>query len=148
VRRMAAWCGGAMGRAFGSIVSLATAMACGGEDRPRFPDQAAWHVRIARSDTHPTYSCEGTVDTAAAEAQFLCVAERFGSWNINGSVEQFRSAVLLQLWIRGPGSMNAIQPDIAVDLEPVGDRLRGWATVVLPDGTGSGHPGATAEAWL
>ena len=137
-----------MGRGFASIFSVATAMACGGEERPRFPDQATWHVRIARSDTHPTYACEGVVDTRAGEAHFLCVAERFGSWNVDGSVEQFRSAILLQLWIRAAASRNAIQPDIAIDLEPVGERLHGWATVVLPDGTGSGHPGGTADAWL
>jgi hypothetical protein len=137
-----------MGKGLGPIVSLATAMACGGDDRARFPDGATWHVRIARSDAHPNYSCEGIVDTAARNAQFVCVAERFGSWSVNGPVEQFRSAVLLQLWIRTAGSKGAIQPDIAVDLEPVGDRLRGWATIVLPDGTGNGHPGATAEAWL
>jgi len=40
------------------------------------------------------------------------------------------------------------QPDIAIDLQPNGDRYSGWATVVLPDGTGVGHVGATAEAWL
>src|SRR5947207_1272947 len=70
------------------------------------------------------------------------------SWNVDGSVEQFGSAILLQLWIRAAASRNAIQPDIAIDLEPVGERLHGWATVVLPDGTGSGHPGGTADAWL
>ncbi|TMB43826.1 MAG: hypothetical protein E6J58_00685 [Deltaproteobacteria bacterium] len=137
-----------MARAFGSIVSLATAIACGGDDRPRFPEQATWHVRLARSDSYPNYSCDGIVDTAARTGQFLCVAENLGAWSVNGSVEHFQSAVLLQLWIRKTGSENAAQPDIAVDLEPVGDRLRGWATIVLPDGTGSGHPGATAEAWL
>jgi hypothetical protein len=137
-----------MGRGFGPILSLATAMACGAEDRRGFPDHATWHVKIARTDTHPNYSCEGTVDTAAGGAQFVCLAERFGPWTVNGSVQHFQSAVLLQLWIRATGSEQAIQPDIAVDLEPGGDRLRGWATVVLPDGTGSGHPGATAEAWL
>jgi hypothetical protein len=137
-----------MGRGFGSILSLATAMACGGEDSARFPDGATWHVRLARGDSHPNYSCEGIVDTAARIAEFVCVAERFGSWNVNGPVEQFRTELLLQLWIRTPGSKDAIQPDIAIDLEPVGNRLRGWATIVLPDGTGNGHPGATAEAWL
>ncbi|TMA41199.1 MAG: hypothetical protein E6J82_13330, partial [Deltaproteobacteria bacterium] len=64
-----------MARAFGSIVSLATAIACGGDDRPRFPEQATWHVRLARSDSYPNYSCDGIVDTAARTGQFLCVAE-------------------------------------------------------------------------
>jgi len=139
-----------MGRGFSSIVSLATAMACGGEDRSPFADQTSWHVKLARGDEHPTYSCEGTVDTVAGDARFDCVAERFGSWNVNGGpVQHTRSAVLLRLWIRTPGTKDAVQPDIAIDLEPVvgGDRLRGWATVVLPDGSGNGHPGATAEAW-
>ena len=41
-----------------------------------------------------------------------------------------------------------MQPDITVDLQPDDDHYSGWATVVLPDGTGLGHFGASATAWV
>ena len=127
---------------------VAAAIACGGESQELFPDQANWHVKLARSDDHPNYGCEGTVDTAARLAQIACAAEKFGSWSVAGPVQQFRSSTQLRLWIHAAATASAAQPDIAIDLESVDDRILGWATVVLPDGTGSGHPGATAEAWL
>ena len=136
-----------MARGWAPALSVAAALACGAEDRRGFPDGVVWNVRITRGDEHPNYVCEGTVDTAGGGAAFQCSAERLSDWSVSGSVEQFRVAQTLRLWVRETGSPR-FQPDIAIDLEQKGDRVLGWATVVLPDGTGSGHFGAVAEAWL
>jgi len=135
-----------MGRGWAPLISAAAAAACAGTEP--FPDDVTWHVTVTRSDSHPTYACDGTVDTRLNAANFLCVAEQLGPWTVSGPVERSRVAATLRLWIRAAGSESAIQPDIAVDLEAIADRLKGWGTVVLPDGTGAGHPGAVAEAWV
>ncbi len=125
---------------------MAAAIACGGQNE-RFPDDVVWNVTISRADQHPTYGCTGTVDTRADSAAFSCDAEQLSSWTVSGPVEQFRLADTLRLWIHD-GAIHGMQPAIAIDLEQYQDRLRGWATVVLPDGSGSGHFDAVAEASL
>ena len=121
---------------------------CGGTAIQPPPRDATWRVSVVRIDVDPTYACEGTVDTRAASAKFRCSAEQLPDWNIDGPVQPFIVENTLRLWIRSADSMADAQPAIAVDLESAGDHLEGWGTVVVPDGTGLGHVGAIAEAWL
>jgi len=128
-------------------VALATAVvACGEAEKDPFA-QGVWNVKITRTHEHPNYACDGTVDMKGAGATFACSAESFPDWTVSGPLEQFRLPDTLRFYVRATGS-RGVQPDIAIDLEEYADHLLGWATVVLPDGTGAGHFGAVAEAWL
>jgi hypothetical protein len=107
------------------------------------------HISVARPDSSPGYQCDGDVQTAAATATFSCSADGYASWTVAGAAEQFDLPDVVRLWIRDAGGAHAAgQPDIAIDLQPDGDHYSGWATVILPDGTGFGHVGASATAWV
>jgi hypothetical protein len=124
---------------------------CGGpQAKPSgWPADASVHVTVIRDDVHPTYQCDGEVQTRFGTATFSCTAEGFDAWDVRGNAEQMVLEDVYRLWIHDADAPTwAAQPDIAVDLEPNGDRYSGWATVVLPDGTFAGHPGASAEAWV
>jgi hypothetical protein len=133
------------------VVTCAVLFSCGGPQSksPSWPSNASIHVTVIRDDQHPTYRCDGQVQTYFTTASFSCTAEGFEAWDVRGYAEQFVLSDVLRFWIHDAGAAGIrAQPDIAVDLEPQGDRYSGWATVVLPDGTSSGHPGASAEAWI
>ncbi len=133
------------------LVVCAALFSCGGPQAGLFawPSDATVHVTVIRDDPHPVYRCDGEIQTRFATASFSCTAEGFDGWAVRGDAEQFLLADVMRLWIRAAGGAQTTgQPDIAIDLQPNGDRYSGWATVVLPDGTGGGHVGATAEAWL
>jgi hypothetical protein len=133
------------------LVTCAVLVGCGGPQSawPTWPANGSIHVSVVRDDVHPTYQCEGEVQTRLATATFSCAGEGFDAWDVRGSAEQIVLPDVTRLWIHDADSANLTgQPEIAVDLEPHGTRYSGWATVILPDGTFAGHPGATAEAWV
>jgi hypothetical protein len=131
--------------------ACAASFACGGsqDSSLNWASNAAIHVTVTRDDVHPTYRCDGEIQTRFATAVFSCTAEGFDPWDVRGSAEQMILSDVLRFWVHDADapSMSG-QPDIAIDLEPAGERLSGWATVVLPDGTYAGHPGASADAWV
>ena len=132
-------------------VTCAALFSCGGPQAsaPGWPSDASVHVTVTRDDVHPTYRCDGEIQTRFGTASFSCTAEGFDAWDVRGYAEQFMLSDVLRFWIHDAGAATSSpQPDIAVDLEPQGDRYSGWATIILPDGTFFGHPGATAEAWI
>jgi hypothetical protein len=133
------------------LLSSAVLLSCGGPagSSLAWPSDASVHVTVTRDDLHPTYRCDGEVQTRFATATFSCTAEGFDGWDVRGSAEQVVLSDVTRLWIHDADSTSMTgQPEIAIDLEPHGDRYLGWATVVLPDGTFAGHPGASAEAWI
>jgi len=132
------------------VVACAALFSCGGPDslRSMWPSDASVHVTVVRDDVHPTYRCDGQVQTRFGTAIFSCTAEGFEDWDVRGDAEQFMLPDVMRLWIHSADTALQPQPDIAIDLEPQGDRYSGWATVVLPDGSFAGHPGASAEAWI
>jgi hypothetical protein len=130
-------------------IACAVACACGGASAPQWPADGTVRIALTRRDPAPGYQCQGTVQTRPGTASFSCTAEGFGRWGVTGSAERSELYDVLRLWIRaadGPHSTG--QPDIAVDLQPDDDHYSGWATVILPDGTGFGHFGASATAWV
>jgi hypothetical protein len=132
------------------VVTCAASFSCGGPESksPNWPSDASIHVTVVRDDVHPTYRCDGQVQTHFATASFSCTAEGFDAWDVRGNAEQYVLSDVLRLWIHAADSTSTAQPEIAIDLESQGDRYSGWATVIFPDGTLFGHPGATAEAWI
>lgn len=125
-------------------------VSCGGDDSAlvHLDPHARYAVQVVREQTRPAYRCEGVLETGASMADFTCTAENLPPWVVRGPFEHFELRDVVRLWIRqaGPAQQTG-QPDIAVDLEPLGERFSGWGTVLFRDGTGSGHPGATADAW-
>jgi len=133
------------------VVACTALFSCGGPESKTsaWPSDASVRITVIRDDVHPTYRCDGQIQTHFATAIFSCTAEGFDSWDVRGYAEQFVLSDVVRFWIHDADTANATpQPDIAVDLEPQGDRYSGWATVILPDGTLFGHPGASAEAWV
>jgi hypothetical protein len=133
------------------VMSCAALISCGGSQSsaPTWPMDASVHVTVVRDDVHPTYRCDGEIQTRFATAIFSCTAEGFDAWDVRGTAEQYVLPDVVRLWIHAADAPNeAVQPEIAVDFETFGERYSGWATVVLPDGTFAGHPGASAEAWI
>ena len=132
-------------------VTCAALFSCGGPQAsaPGWPSDASVHVTVTRDDVHPTYRCDGEIQTRFGTASFSCTAEGFDAWDVRGSAEQFVLPEVARLWVHDASAASWTgQPEIAIDLEPNGVRYTGWATVVLPDGTAAGHPGASAEAWV
>ena len=139
-----------MKTAFWTAASALLLFGCGGSEPGlvHLPYDSMVQLTVTRADHHPTYQCDGTIDTRTSTAEFTCTAEGFKQWTIVGPVEEFQLSTVVRLWIRASGVQRiTAQPDIATDLEPKADRLIGWATVILPDGTESGHAGAVAEAF-
>jgi hypothetical protein len=134
------------------VVVFPVLLACGGSlqtTTSSWPVDGSVHVTVTRDDLHPTYRCEGQIQTRFGTAIFSCTAEGFDAWDVRGNAEQYMRPDVLRLWIHdADAAPGAGQPEIAIDLEPNAGRYSGWATVVLPDGTAMGHPGATAEAWV
>ncbi len=132
------------------VIGCAITCACGGPaSGPRWPTDGTVHVTVTRADPHPAYQCQGDVHTGLGTAGFSCTAEGFDAWDVRGSAEQFDLSDVLRLWIRSAdGAHSTGQPDLAIDLQPDGDHYSGWATVMLPDGTGFAHVGASAAAWV
>jgi len=129
-------------------LAIVAGVACGGTDRMELSDDSTLRILVTRSGSHPNYSCEGTIVLRGGRSRFGCNAEGYADWAVNGTAEQFRLVDSVRFWVRDSGTAHAGQPEIAIDLEYVEGRLFGWATVVLPDGTGFGHTGAEAEGWL
>jgi hypothetical protein len=105
-------------------------------------------MSVARTDVHPTFQCAGTVDTNMDVASFDCTAEGFAPWRVLGWMSNEARPDGIQVHVYGLRNYNTEQPDIAAVLLPNGERFAGAAVVILPDGTETGHAGATAEAWI
>jgi hypothetical protein len=131
-------------------VAVVAVVGCGGGGgMDDLTDDSTMRIRVTRDGTHPTYLCEGTIELRAGRSQFNCSAEGFNAWTVTGTAEQFRLVEAIRFWVRATGTPRSVgQPELAIDLEWTQGRFFGWATVVLPDGTGFGHIGATAEGWL
>ncbi|MGZ6372086.1 MAG: hypothetical protein ACXWL8_01680 [Candidatus Limnocylindria bacterium] len=137
------------GAVFWSLVPLLIA-SCGGGELPglvQLDPHARYAVQVVRNGISPAYRCDGTIETASSLADFACTAEQHDPWAVRGTVEHYELRDVVRLWIRDTGDPQKVQPDIAIDLQPVGDRFTGWGTIVFRDGTGSGHSGATVDAW-
>ena len=141
-----------MKKPFTMAVSVIAALGCGGgnSEMGELPDDSTMRIRVTRSgSSHPNYLCEGTIKLGNGLSQFTCSAEGFGNWTVSGTAEQFRFVDLVRFWVRATATARPSgQPEIAIDLEWTHGRFFGWATVVLPDGSGFGHIGAVAEGWL
>lgn len=140
----------ANGAVLSSLLPLLMA-SCGGSDPGalvHLEPGAMYRFQVVRDDIHPSYRCDGTVETASSLADFFCTAENHDPWVVRGVAEHYELRDVVRLWIhRSDVARQTAQPDIAVDMQPLGDRFSGWGTILFRDGTGSGHPGATVEAW-
>ena len=140
-----------MQKPFLVTLSVLAEFACGGgnADKIELSDDSTMRIRVTRSGSHPNYLCEGTIVLGNGLSQFSCSAEGYADWTVSGTAEQFRLVDVIRFWVRATGTPRPIgQPELAIDLEWTQGRFFGWATVVLPDGSGSGHPGAIAEGWV
>jgi hypothetical protein len=138
-----------MEKRFAVALSVVAGIACGGSEKMELSDASTMRIRVTRDGSHPNYLCEGTIKLGGGSSQFGCSAEGFADWTVSGTAEQFRLVDVLRFWVRASGTGRPVgQPEIAIDLEWIEGRYSGWATVILPDGTGFGHIGATAEGWL
>jgi hypothetical protein len=133
-----------------SLMPQLLVASCGGSDPGlvQLDRNALYAVQVVREDVRPAYRCEGTLDTGSSTADFACTVENLAPWVVRGPVEHYELRDVVRLWIRDAASGHQrVQPDIAIDMEPLGDRFSGWGTILFRDGTGSGHFGATADAW-
>ena len=140
-----------MQKAFTVTLSVIAAVACGGGNggMVELTDDSTMRIRVTRSGSSPSYLCEGTIQMRNGLSQFACSAEGYADWKVSGIAEQFRFVDLVRFWVRATGTAQpGGQPELAIDLEWTQGRFFGWATVVLPDGSGFGHVGATAEGWV
>ena len=88
------------------VATCAALFSCGGPQSksPSWPSNASVHVTVIRDDVHPTYRCEGQIQTYFTTASFSCTAEGFDAWDVRGYAEQFVLSDVLRFWIHDGGA--------------------------------------------